>query len=638
MLRDREDPFNDEGGEQRRFLWRILLAGVLMVLLGVVITTRLFDLQVVSHAHFTTLSENNRLRVEPIPPYRGLIYDRHGELLAENRPAYQLEITVEQVEDLPALLAHLSTLVDLNPVDLDRFHVAVRQRRPFQPVLLKAGLADETVARIAVARHELPGVEIEARLVRHYPAGEAFAHLIGYVARINEQDLRRIDPANYAGTSHTGKTGIERFYEARLHGRTGYRQVEVNAQGRVIRELSVVPPVPGQDLYLTIDAELQRTTMAALGDHNGAVVAIDPRNGEVLALVSVPGFDPNQFVRGLSHAEFSALRADRRNPLFNRALAGQYPPGSTLKPVIALAALEEQVTTAERRMFAPGYFQLPGQERRYRDWRREGHGWLDMERAIAVSSDVYFYDLGHKLGIQRMAAILQAFGVGQRVGIDTTGELAGILPSPEWKRAVHNLPWFPGETIITAIGQGFLLTTPLQLADIASTLANHGQRHQAHLLQAYRQADGTLPEYPRYAMPPPVQVRAEHWAVIDEALVSAVHARHGTGWGSIGSLALDYRMAGKTGTAQVFGLAQEQEYDEKTIDRRLWDHALFLGYAPAESPEIALSVLVENGGSGGRVAAPVARQVTEAFFAMRVPQTHAALPLPARMSAVATTP
>lgn len=617
MLLDRNDSYNEEARDHYQFSVRAVVAAIALFLLIFVLGVRLFTLQVGAHEHFTTLSENNRLRVEPIPPTRGLIFDRNGELLAENRPAYQLEITVEQAGNLDLLLARLSPLADLTPADIDRFRTAVRQRRPFQPVLLKTGLDDETVARIAVARHELPGVEIEARPVRYYPHGPDFSHVVGYVGRINEQDVLRLDTRNYAGTSHTGKTGVERFYEHLLHGTAGHKQVEVNAQGRVIRELSSTAPVPGQDLILSIDIALQRAARDALNDRDGAVVAIDPLTGEVLALVSKPGFDPNPFVNGISRRDFAALQADPHKPLFNRALSGQYPPGSTIKPVIALAGLEEGVTTAERRMFAAGYYQLPGHERRFRDWRRSGHGWVDMNRAMAVSSDVYFYDLGHKLGIDRMAPMLAAFGVGQRTGIDVTGERPGILPSREWKRATQNMAWFPGETLITAIGQGYMLTTPLQLADIASTLANRGQRVQPRLLHAIREHNAAEPQLQPIRFLEPVKADPAHWDAIHQSLIDAVHARHGTAWNSVGSHNLPYKIAGKTGTAQVFSLGPDQEYRESELDRRLWDHALFLAYAPADAPEIAVGVLVEHGGGGGRVAAPIAREVIEFYLNRR---------------------
>lgn len=623
MLSASDNPFNEETIDRRLFALRLVVALLVLLLLVAVLVSRLYALQVGAHEHFTTLSENNRLRIEPIPPTRGLIFDRHGTLLAENRPSYQLEITVELAGDLDTLIARLQEKVTLSPLDIERFRIAVRQRRPFEPVLLRAGLDDESIARIAVARHELPGVEIEARPVRHYPQGAAFAHLVGYVGRINEQDLRRIDTRNYAGSSHIGKTGIERFYEEALHGMAGHRQVEVNAQGRVIRELSVTPPVPGRDLFLTVDARLQRAVAEALGDQDGAVVAIDPGSGEILALVSQPGFDPNPFVQGLTPTQFRELQRDASNPMFNRALAGQYPPGSTIKPVVALAGLLEEVTTPERRMFAPGYFQIPGHDRRYRDWRREGHGWVDLDRAIAVSSDVYFYELGYRLGIQRMVPTLEAFGLGRRLGLDSTGERPGVLPSPEWKRSVHNQSWFPGETVITAIGQGYMLMTPLQLADVASTLANRGKRSQPHLLRDWVAQDGSRPALPTRAPPAPIQASPEDWNVINRSLINAVHARHGTAWASVGSQLFDYELAGKTGTAQVFGLAEDQEYDETQLDRRLWDHALFMGYAPASDPKIAVGVLVEHGGSGGRVAAPIARRVIDSYLELIQPPAFA---------------
>ena len=607
------EAYGEEQRDRERFAFRIVLAllvlGALMLLLG----WRLSGLQVGAHSHFTTLSENNRLRVESLAPTRGVIRDRNGVLLAGNRASYQLEVTIEQAGDVDALLERLQDFVELSQADLARFRRGMRQRRPFEPVLLKAGLDDATVARIAVSRHELPGVEIEARPLRYYPMGSQFSHVVGYMGRINQRDLERVDPRAYAGTSHIGKSGVERYYEDLLHGTPGYRQVEVNAQGRVIRELSVTPSVPGTDITLTIDARLQQAAYQAMKGQDGAIVALDPNNGEVLALVSAPGFDPEPFVHGISHAAFAELQSDPRKPLFNRALSGQYPPGSTVKPLVGLAALDERVTTADREMFARGYFQIPGHERRYRDWRREGHGRVDMARAIAVSSDVYFYDLAHTMEIDRMVPLLRDFGLGRQVGIDSTGERGGILPSRDWKRATQNQPWFPGETLITAIGQGYMLTTPLQMADFTMTLANRGKRPRPHLLLSMGvDGDGLDPVLPEHREP--VEVAPEHWDTVHKALIEAVHQPHGTAWGSIGSTRPPYQIAGKTGTSQVFGLGEDEEYDEEELARRLWDHALFVGYAPAEDPQIVLAVLVEHGGSGGRVAAPVARQVMDAYL------------------------
>lgn len=599
--------------ELQRFARRSVLAAVVVFLVFAVIGWRIYALQIEGYEHFRTLSENNRLRVEPIAPTRGLIYDRNGVLLAENLPSYQVEVTVEQVADLDALLDTLEPLIDLTAADRDRFRASLRSRRPFQPVLLKSGLDDAAVARVAVRRHELPGVDVVARPTRHYPMGADLAHVVGYVGRISEADLARIDRSNYAGSTHTGKTGIERFYEERLHGRVGYRQVEVNAQGRVIRELSVRPPERGQDLILTIDSRLQRRVRELFQGYDGAAVVVDVRTGEILALVSKPGFDPNWFVNGISHARFAELQNDPARPLFNRLLQGQYPPGSTLKPVMGLIALQAGYTTVERRMFAAGYFQIPGHERRYRDWRRSGHGWVDLARAIAVSSDVYFYELAHRMGIDVLSDGLAKWGLGQPTGIDLPGERHGILPSREWKRATMNQPWFPGETLITIIGQGYMLTTPVQLADVTVTLANRGERRPLHLLREVRPA---TPEHPApiWRSPPPVHYPAAAWDAIHRSLDDAVHARHGTAFASVGSTSPAVRMVGKTGTAQVFGLGEDEKYDESRLDRRLWDHALFIGYAPAENPEIAVVVIAEHGGSGGRVAAPLAQRIVDAHF------------------------
>jgi penicillin-binding protein 2 len=389
--------------EQSLFLVRVVIILVMVLLLFGLLVTRLTYLQVVSYSHFTTLSQNNRVRLEAVPPPRGLIYDRNGVVLAENRPSYQLEITLEQVADLDDTLAGLAELIPLEEAEIARFRRALRGKRPFQAVPLKLNLSDQDVAQFAVNRHRFPGVDIEARLARHYPLGEEFAHVVGYVGRIDEREQARLDRRNYSGTTHIGKTGVERFYEDVLHGQVGYQQVEVNAQGRVLRVLEREAPVPGQDLVLTLDSGLQAAARGALDGRNGAIVAMDPASGEVLAMVSKPSFDPNLFVHGIPALLFNALRDDRYQPLFNRALSGQYPPGSTLKPVIGLAGLENDVITAGRTMYARGYYTLPNDDRRYRDWRRQGHGLVDLDRAIAQSSDVYFYDLGYRLGIDRMS-------------------------------------------------------------------------------------------------------------------------------------------------------------------------------------------------------------------------------------------
>ncbi|ANB02337.1 penicillin-binding protein 2 [Ectothiorhodospira sp. BSL-9] len=605
-------PIKNHHQEKRLFLARVVILVVVVTLLFGIVSARLGHLQVASYSHFSTLSQNNRVRLEALPPPRGLIFDRNGVVLAENRPAYQLEITPEQVGDMEDTLERLAQVVHLEEMHIERFRRMLRGKRPFQAVPLKLNLSDEELANFAVNRHRFPGVDVEARVARHYPQGASLAHVLGYVGRIDERELARIDTRRYAGTSHIGKLGIERYYEDELHGQVGFQKVEVNAQGRTLRVLEREPATPGRDLVLSLDVRLQRAAEEILEGHAGAIVAMDPRNGEVLAMVSMPSFDPNLFVHGIPRSVFQELRTHRRQPLFNRALSGQYPPGSTLKPVVGLAGLEHGITTAERTMYTRGYYTLPNDSRRYRDWRY--HGTVDLDRAIAQSSDVYFYDLGHKMGIDRMSEFLGLFGLGQRTGIDSTGERQGLLPTREWKRATHNQPWYPGETLITAIGQGYMLTTPLQLASVTSTLAMRGERVRPHLLRGRIQGEGGELTIDESQYLPPVQVsRPEFWDQVLVPMENTMHRPRGTAYNTAGRDAA-YRIAGKTGTSQVFGLGEDEEYDEEQLALHLHDHALFIGYAPADDPRIAVAVIVEHGGSGGRVAAPMARKVMDYFL------------------------
>ncbi|HHH45512.1 MAG TPA: penicillin-binding protein 2 [Thiotrichales bacterium] len=602
--------------ESRLFMHRVLAALVVCVLLLMGLVARLVYLQVIAHEHFQTLSEKNRIKTEPLPPNRGLIYDANGTLLAENLPSYRLVIVPEQVPgDLDDTLARLAQVVEIRDDDLERLRRLRARSHSFEAIPVRLNLSDEEVARFAVERHRFPGVDIEAALTRHYPLGPLTAHVVGYVGRINERDLRRLDPANYRGSTHTGKTGIERTYEAVLHGTVGYRQVETNAQGRPLREIHRQPPIPGSALHLTLDVRLQAAAAEAFGNHSGSAVAIDPRTGAVLAMVSLPGFDPNPFVRGIPLKTYRALQNDEDRPLFNRALRGQYPPGSTIKPFVGLAGLELGLITPKSTTWCPGYYQLPGREHKYRDWKRWGHGRMDLQEAIAQSCDVYFYDLARSLGIDRMHDFLAGFGFGRRTGIDILGEAAGLLPSSEWKRRVHRQPWFPGETLIAGIGQGFDLATPLQLAVATATLATRGRYHVPHVVVAIEQPEShevvQLPQAPPETLP----VRdPANWEQVVRAMVAVVHGRHGTAR-KVGIGIEGFRIAGKTGTAQVFGLAQEEEYDPEKIDEKLRDHALFVAFAPADDPRIAVSVIVEHGGSGGSVAAPIARRILDRYFA-----------------------
>ena len=613
----RNVPIKDHWAEQRIFVRRAIVATVLVSLLAILLLGRLFVLQVLNFEHFQDLSFGNRIRIEPVPPTRGLIFDRNGVLLAENVPAYQLELTPEQVPDIEDTLRRLTALGLLREQDMDRVRSTLKAKRRFDSVPLRFRLTDEEVARFAVKRPLFPGVDIRARLARHYPLADSAVHAVGYVSSISEDDLERLDAAAYAGTTHVGKTGVEKNYEHLLHGEAGYLQVLVNATGRALQVIPGKAPVPGQDLFLTLDVRMQLAAEQALGDYKGAVVAIDPRDGGVLALASTPAYDPNPFGEGLSRAEFRALSSDTAKPLFNRALRGQYPPGSTIKPILGLAGLHFHAEHAHKETMCTGSFSLPGNDHRYRDWKRGGHGPMDLISSIEQSCDVYFYQLADELGITRMHDFLALFGFGETTGIDIQGEKSGLLPSPEWKRRNFRNPadrvWFPGETVITGIGQGFMLTTPLQLAHSTAIVAARGENYRPILVDSVRDpVSGTVTTRPHRRLDPVIVADEMMWNVVSDAMEAVVHGEQGTAR-AIGVDA-GYRIAGKTGTAQVFTVAQEEEYDEEALERELHDHALFVAYAPADAPEVAIAVLVENGGSGSRTAAPVARAVLDAYF------------------------
>ncbi|MCP3687600.1 MAG: penicillin-binding protein 2 [Gammaproteobacteria bacterium] len=603
----------DDYLESRLIRRRLILSAVFILMLMMLVLGRLYMLQIVDHNHFSTLSDSNRVHIKPLPPTRGLIFDRHGVVMANNLPSYRLEIVREQVDDMVSTFEQLKQYIEISEQDLKRFKQASRRRRPFESIPLKLNLNDAEVARLAVNLHHLDGIEINARLTRNYPRGAHAVHALGYVGRIDEDDLNRLDEVNYAGTSHIGKLGLEKYYESELHGQVGVQQVEVNARGRTLRVLSETPPVQGNNLYLTIDSSLQEVAEQAFGDHSGSVVAIDPNNGEVLALVSMPTFNPNLFVNGISFGSYNALRDSPARPLFNRALSGQYPPGSTTKPFYGFAGLETSTISKTKGKFCRGYYLLPNEERRYRDWKKTGHGLMDMKNAITQSCDVYFYDLAYHLGIDKMSAFMAQFGFGEKTRIDSTGEKPGLLPSREWKRRVQGMVWFPGETLITGIGQGAMLVTPLQLANSTAAFANKGVRYRPRLV---RSIDSMQPDFVREIV---VEQAGEYeikrkanWKHIHNSMVNVVHGLRGTAR-RIG-VGANYKIAGKTGTAQVFGIAQEEEYDEATVAKKLRDHALFISYAPAEEPLIAVGVIVENGGHGSSVAAPIARKVMDAYL------------------------
>jgi penicillin-binding protein 2 len=603
-------PIKDYFRETRLFNSRLSIAVVVVATLTLALVARLVYLQIINHRHYATLSQENRIHPRPIPPVRGRIFDRHGAVMAENRPVFTLEVIPEQVQNMDGLLHQLSEIVELHPRDIRQFKKQLRKRQRFESLTLRTHLSSEEAARIAVNRPHLDGVELHARLQRYYPSGGLGVHAIGYVGRIDEQEYAGIDRSVYRGTGHIGKLGIEQQYEKLLLGRVGIEKVEANAHGRVLRQIDRIAPVAGQDLYLNLDARVQAAAETALEQRRGAVVAMDPNNGEVLALVSTPVYDPNPFVNGIDPESYRLLIDDPDKPLINRAMNGQYAPGSTIKPFFALAALELDDFNPDENIRCSGSFRLPNSSRRFRDWKM--HGEVNLHSAIAQSCDVYFYRLALKLGIQHMKDFLARFGFGTPTGIDIMGESPGLLPSPEWKQA-RGEPWYPGETVVTGIGQGPILATPLQLAAAASALATGGRQMTPRLLRAVQDPKSgalqqTVPE-PKHKI---TLKQARSWKIVQESMIDVVHGEKGTarrvGWNA------PYKIAGKTGTAQVKALSQGEEYDEEQTPEHLRDHALFIAFAPADDPQIAVAVVVENGGSGSSAAAPIARKVMDAYL------------------------
>lgn len=604
----KDTPSETQTFSRRAAIALLLVFGGMLVLVG-----RLVYLQVIRHEHFTTLSEDNRVKLEPLAPTRGLIFDRNGILLADNLPTYSLEIIPEEIADLEVTLAQLKLRIELSEPDIQRFRKLLRRHPSYTGIPLRFNLSDDEVARIAVDLHRFPGVNIAARLTRYYPLGSHVVHVIGYVGRIDENELQRIDARQYWGSSHIGKLGIERSYEEMLHGRVGYQHVETNAQGRALRVLEQIPAIPGKNLYLTINSRLQAVAENALAGHTGAIVAIDPRNGEILAMVSLPVFDPNPFVNGIDSASYEVLNNSPDRPLFNRALRGVYPPGSTIKPLLGLAGLEYGITDSSRSVFCSGFYRLPGNSHNFRDWKRTGHGRVDLEKGIVQSCDVYFYDLAFRLGIDRLHDYLDKFNFGRPTGIDLLGEKPGLLPSQAWKRKAFNQSWYAGETVITGIGQGYLLVTPLQLAYAMAVLAQGGRRFQPHLLYAVQpQSGGKILKEPFQPLLSIESKDHRHWKYIVASMMQVVHGVQGTAR-RIG-VNSTYNIAGKTGTAQVFSLGQDERYESKRLAKHLHDHALFVAFAPAEEPRIAIAVIVEHGGGGSTTAAPIAKRILDAHL------------------------
>jgi penicillin-binding protein 2 len=607
-------PLKDHVLESRLFRTRATFAFLLVLLAIVLLGLRYGFLQVIRYDDFAMRSTSNQVRIVPAPPNRGLIYDRRGRPVAENRPAYRLELVPEKVGNLRATIESLGHIIDL-PEDAQATFEAARGRyREFDSIPLKFNLSEEEVARFAVDRHRYPGVEVVPYLSRYYPYGELLTHVLGYVGRLDASDLENVDVGNYRGTTHIGKVGIERYYETELHGVSGLEKLETNVQGRTLRVLERTAPVHGDDLILSLDVQVQRAAWDALGERPGAVVAIDPTDGSVLALVSKPAFDPNLFVRGISEVDYRAILAAPGRPLFNRALLGGYEPGSTLKPFLGLAGLELDVIGVDDRVYSNGQFFLQGSDRPFRDWKRGGHGWVNIQGALEQSVNTYFYELALDLGIDRMHDYLALFGFGQPTGLDLQGENSGILPSRAWKRGRYGLPWYPGETVIAGIGQGFNVVTPVQLANAAATLANGGTRFEPRLLYASKQAGGTGTQARKEAVPIALRVPVQdpaNWAVITEGMRRVVHGAQGTARAIRPEPPLI--IAGKSGTAQVVGQDEDEDMDEMTASH-LRHHALFIAFAPYGQASIAVAAVVEHGGGGSRQAAPVARAVIDAWL------------------------
>lgn len=621
----------DPGREQDMFAGRAIALFVVVVLMFGVLVARLVTLQIVEHETYQSRADDNRTKIQTLAPSRGMIYDRNGRILADNKTSFSLAIVPERTDDLDALLHSIVEILTLTPQHLERIRNALdKPRRPDSAVVVLEALSEKQVAMLAVNRHRLRGVEVTSQLIRSYPMGELAAHAVGSVRRLTKEDLRTVEPVQYSGSQFIGKRGVEAFYEKSLHGKVGYQKVETDAYGRVRRVLEVQGAQTGQNLTLHLDSRLQVASVAALGERRGAIVALDPRTGGVLAMVSQPSYDPNLFVTGMSISTFDDLASSIYLPLFNRAVNGQYAPGSTFKPVVGLAGISSGVTQWSETIEDKGWFQLPGQERVYRDWSwtkddSGGQGQVDLNRAIYRSSNVYFYDLASRMEIGSLLEFASQFGLGRNVAVDIPEASTGLLPTPEWKRKAKNQPWYPGDSVNLGIGQGDLLATPMQMATVAAAIANRGKVVRPKmLLSSDVSIDevGTIDELPSV-----LGLDGEDWELMIDAMENVVHRGgqgfrgNGTAWAYIGQQ-IGYRMAGKSGTAQVVEITQGEEYDEEKLSEFRRKHAWFIAFAPVDDPTIALAVLVENGGGGSSVAAPVARAIIDAHLTEELASIH----------------
>ena len=602
--------FKDDRAEKDIFVARAILASFVVVVLLLVLAGRMMFLQVSQHELYATKSENNRVQLKTVAPIRGLIFDRNGVLLAENLPSHSLTLVPERIKNIDKTLALIDTLVGLTEDEIRGFKKQVSQyRRPYEAIPLKYQLNEDQIAKLMVNAYFMPGVQVEAELMRHYPFGEELAHVLGYVGQINEKEKKRLDPIQYKATRHMGKIGVERYYEEVLHGKAGYQKVETNAQGRILNVLERQAPIPGHNLVLNIDVRLQHEAMKAFEGRRGSLVAMDPKTGGILAMVSSPSFDPNLFVNGISYKAYNGLRDSLDKPLFDRATRGQYPPGSTMKPFIGLGFLDAGVTNWQEEISDPGFYMLENDERVYRDWKRTGHGeHIDLRHAIIQSCDTYFYEMAFRTGIDKLQPFLQQFGFGQNTAFDVGNALPGLLPTREWKKRYRNRAWYAGDTLNLGLGQGFMLVTPLQLATATNVYAAKGQWQRAKLVQ-YVNNELLLEE----EKPADVQIRnPQDWDKMNRAMEGVIKHYLGTAKGL--QRDLKYTIAGKTGTAQIVGIKQNELYDSKALQERQRDHALFMTFAPVEDPQISVAVVVENGESAGGTAAPIARKVMDMYL------------------------
>lgn len=612
MTQRRSSHLRDRQAEATLFYRRAVLALLVILIMSAVLLSNLYRLQVTKHNDYNTRSRDNRVRVLPVAPNRGLIYDRNGVLLADNRPVYSLELVPEEIDNLKQDVAELSALLNISPEEQETFLEASRVNRRFKKLPLKSNLTDEQVAKFSVNQHKYPGAYVEARLKRYYPFGDVLTHALGYVAKINKKDLERLSReekiANYKGTRDIGKQGIERYYEDSLHGKAGLQEVEVNSRGRITRTVHFIPPEPGHDLHLSLDIQLQLKAAELLADKRGAVVALDPRDGSVLALLSSPSYDPNPFVQGISGKAYRKLLNSTDRPLINRTTQGQYPPASTIKPILGLLALNEGVVTPETRIWDPGWFKIEGVKRKYRDWKKWGHGWVDIHSALEGSCNVYFFDVATKLGVNKIDHFTAQFGFGEYSGIDIREESSAVRPSRGWKRAKHNQPWYLGDTVNIGIGQGYWTTTPIQLAHAIGIVARKGDNFTPRMVQAIQSPTGTI-QLPPVQQPSITLKKKSYWDDVFEGMRRVNHSPKGTARHAFKGTS--YVSAGKSGTAQVFSLKEDEEYDAEKLSKRQHDNAMFVAFAPLDNPQIVIAVALENQGGGSSNAAPIARAMID---------------------------